>query len=225
MTPRHKHPPLATIKALIAYHNAQALAYAGRDRVACAGDGVATPIDMLLAGLPQGPITKARLVTDEPYAGLIAVTFGERNERFIELEAFLMLRILVLFAGGHIDKNNTDEAERKDYIEVFSRSGITIMRLLADAQESETVRLMGGDHHDLSVRHLCIVRGSKRNQRGRREALAVALAAYDKHAKDWGLSDHLSRWDYQCLIRDCFRLYDIKHAHRYLRVIGEPDAA
>ncbi len=225
---KENYPPntVATIKALVACHNGLALAYAGRDRVTSPGDVVTAPTDTLLAALPQGSITKAHLVTEGPYAGLIAFTIKDRNERYIELEGLLLLMAFALFETGaiFIDKNNTNEAERKDYPEVFASLGITVPRLLVDAQQGEMVRLVS-DHHDLSASNLLVVAGARNITRGRREAIGEALKAYDKNAEEWGLSDHLSRWDYQALIEGCFLLYDLKHGHHRLRVIGEPDAA
>jgi len=227
-SPNYPHNTPATVKAVIACHNALVIANARRDREATAADDITLPLDTLLATLPQGSLTEAHLEAEGPHAGHIAVTIGERKPRYFELEAFLILRALGLFETGaiFIDKNNTDETKRKDYPEVFSGLGLTVPRILMNAQQSERVmQRQGGDHHDLTASNLRIVRGSQTTTRGRRDVIEEALKAYDKNAKDWGLSGHLSRWDYQALIENCFRFYDIKHAHRFLRVIGEPNAA
>jgi hypothetical protein len=218
----------ATVKAVIACHNALVLAYARGYREVTAADDIPPPLDTLLAALPQGSFTEARFESEGPHAGHVAVTIGERKPRYFELEAFLCLRALGLFETGaiFIDKNNTDETKRKDYVEVFSDLGLTVPRLLMNAQQSERVmQRQGGDYHDLTASNLRVVRGSQTTTRGRREVIEEALKAYDKNAEDWGLSGHLSRWDYQALIENCFRLYDIKNAHHFLRVIGRPDAA
>ena len=170
----------------------------------------------LLQGLPQGPLTAARY--DEE-TGLIAFTIKDRNERFIEPEGFFVLRTLTLFNGGvHIDKKQTGGNEYH-YPEVFSDQGITLQRLLADAKEGERVKLIG-DHHLLTATNFTIV-GNHKARRGRNEALQAALATYDKHAIEWGYEATLSRADYEAMLRDAFRIYDLKYGRDHLRVAAE----
>ncbi|MGR9391454.1 hypothetical protein ACU8OL_00450 [Rhizobium leguminosarum] len=173
----------------------------------------------LLQGLPQGSLSAARY---DPETGLVAFTIKDRSERFIESEGFLALRALTLFNGGaYLDKNQKG-GDEYHYLEVFSGPGlgITFQRLLADAQKGELVK-MRGDHHFLTAANLAIVGGSKRNTRGRREALEAALANYDEQASSRDLTGVLSKTDYLAMLRGAFRLYDIKHGHNFLRVIGE----
>jgi hypothetical protein len=172
----------------------------------------------LLQGLPQGSLSAARY---DPETGLFAFTIKDRKERFIESEGLLALRALTLFNGGaYLDKNQKG-GDEYHYLEVFSGPGlgITFQRLLADAQKGELVK-MRGDHHLLTAANLTIARGPERNTRGRREALEAALADYDEQASSRDLTGVLSRSDYQAVLRGAFRLYDLKHGHNYLRVIG-----
>ena len=175
---------------------------------------VAKPdLTRLLEGLPQGSISSARIATMGGRTA-IAFTIKNRNERFADPQAFAVLRVLTLFEGGAaiIDKNKKDGDERRDYLKVFR---VTFMRLLADAQRAETVEQIG-DHHSLMTANLSVVAGQQVNLKGRREALASALAAYDKTAGKWGLFEQLSRETYQVLVRDSFRLFDIKHGHEFM---------
>ncbi|MES0098634.1 hypothetical protein [Mesorhizobium sp. M0019] len=175
---------------------------------------------LLLVGLPQGPIKSARVITDRAATTpAIAVTINERKPRLIDPEGFFMLRALVLFGMGlHIDKNQKGGAGRRDYVEVGSEGGITLLRLLADAQQGEIVKQQW-DHHDLRAAALTIVGGSLSAVRGRREALAEALNSYDQNALKWGLSTSLSRKDYQALVRGSFRLFDITHGHVFMTAL------
>ncbi|ESY01466.1 hypothetical protein [Mesorhizobium sp. LNJC405B00] len=195
------------IKGLVAYHD-QAVRH-----LVDPGAPEADP-KRLLEGLPQGSISTAHLTTIGSRT-VIAVTITDRNERFMEPEAFAALRVVTLFEGGAaiIDKNKKDGDERRDYLKVFR---ITFMRLLADAQRAETVEQIG-DHHSLMAANLSVVAGQQVNLKGRREALAKALDAHEKNAAKWGLSKQLPREAYQALVRGSFRLFDIKHGHSFLR--------
>lgn len=171
---------------------------------------------LLLKGLPQGPIKSARLILNPTASPTIAVTIKDRKERFLDPEAFFMVRVLDLFGVGlHIDKNQKGEAGRHDYIEIGHDGGITLPRLLADAQLREVVKQLG-DHHDLRAATLAIAGGTDKVYRGRREALAEALNSYDQNASQWGLSTSLSRKHYQALVRGSFRLFDIMHGHVFM---------
>ncbi|RWP23075.1 hypothetical protein [Mesorhizobium sp.] len=198
------------LKALLEYYNQAALHL--RNPSAPEADPA-----LLLDGIPHGPISSARVISDSLTGSpAIAFTIKERNERTIDPEGFLMLRVLILFAMGlHIDKNQKGGAERRDYIEVGHDGGITLLRLLADAQQGEMVKQQG-DHHDLRAATLTIVVGPPSAIRGRREALAEALNSYGQNALQWGLSTALSRKDYQALVRASFRLFDITHGHLFM---------
>ncbi|MBX5174053.1 hypothetical protein HJB84_30190 [Rhizobium sp. NZLR1b] len=205
-------------QALLGYLNAATKTLKGMKVIGETTHPIPSPED-LLQGLPQGSLTAARYDRE---AGLIAFTVKDRNERFIEPEGLLVLRVLSLFNGGaYLDKNQKG-GEELHYLEVFSRPGmgITLQRLLADAQKGELVK-MRGDHHLLSASNLTIVPGPQRSARGRREAYEAALADYDERATNWGLAKLLSKTDYLAMLRGAFRLYDIKHGHSYLRVVGE----
>jgi hypothetical protein len=216
---KHNYPPTSreTVQALIACHDAAV------SQVLCNDGGSepspAFPTGLLLKELPQGPITAAR--HDAP-TGLIAFTIKDRNERYLEPEAFLMVRTLMLLEPGslHIDTSTRQgDANGFHYVEVFADQGITLQRLTADAQQGEVVKIIG-DHHDLSARNLRVANGPKTAGRGRREAIAEALRFYDLNAKEWGLTDLISREDYRLMIRNAFRLYDTKHSRHHLRAIG-----
>ena len=177
----------------------------------------------VLIGLPQGPIKAARVTRE----GLIAFTIKDRNERFIEPEGFALLRTLILLGGGvYIDKDRTGGPEYH-YPELFGGKdaqgkslGITLQRLLTDAQRGERVRL-NGDHHNFTATNFRLERGPKSFTRGRPEACAAALNEYDKHAVRWGLAETLSRDAYHGMLSEAFRLYDLKHGHNHLRAIGD----
>ncbi len=206
------------VSTLLNYLNAATRSLKAKELIGETDHPIPNPED-LLQGLPQGSLSAARYDRESE---LIAFTIKERNERFIEPEGFAVLRVLSLFnGGGYLDKNQKG-GDEYHYLEVFSRPGmgITFQRLLADAQKGELVK-MGGDHHLLTATNLTIVPGSQRSARGRREALEAALADYDERAINWGLSKLLSKADYLAMLRGAFRLYDIKHGHNYLRVIGE----
>lgn len=210
----YNYPPTsaAALKALVAYHNRAIL-----DRK----DSAAPEPDLalLLEGVPHGPITSARAMCDCPATSpAIAFTIKDRNERTIDPEGFFMLRVLTIFSlAAFIDKNQKGGEERH-YIEIGHEGGITLLRLLADAFPGEVVRQQA-DHHDLRASMLAIAGGKATVVRGRREALAEALKAYDTNAVKWGLSDLLSRADYQALVRGSFRLFDLAHGHKFLRAL------
>lgn len=177
---------------------------------------------LLLAGLPQGPITEAR-VADEREGKPIAFVIGERNERFIEPEGFLLLRVLGLGGCGiHIDTNEHGR-EGYHYLEIGSETGLTFLRVLADAQLGEMVRQLG-DHHDLTASNLIVGPGSIRNYRGRAHAMVEAFARFGENAPAWGLDQKISRRNYHALIRNAFGLYDLRVSGRFLRPIPEPTA-
>jgi hypothetical protein len=179
--------------------------------------------EALLVGLPQGPIKAARVTPEE----LIAFNIRDRNERFIEPEGFTFLRILILLGGGvYIDKDRTGGPEYH-YPELFGGKdaqgkslGITLQRLLTDAQRGERVRL-NGDHHYLTAANFRLERGPKSFTRGRPEAHAAAINEYDKHAVRWGLAETLSRDAYHGMLSEAFRLYDLKYGHHHLRAIDD----
>ncbi|MGO7019610.1 hypothetical protein [Rhizobium leguminosarum] len=205
-------------QALLGYLNATTKTLKGKEVVGETVHPIPHPED-LLQGLPQGSLSAARY---DHECGLIALTIKDRNERFIEPEAFLVLRVLSLFNGGAYIDTSQRGADGYHYLEMFSRRGmgITLQRLLADAQKGELVK-MREDHHLVTATNLAIVPGSQRNTRGRREAFEAALADYDERATSWGLARLLSKTDYLAMLRGAFRLYDIKHGHNFLRVIGE----
>lgn len=179
---------------------------------------------LLLIGLPQGPLGAARMVREEEEGQpTIAFNIKARNERFIEPEGFMIVRVLALSGTGvHIDTNERG-SDGYHYIEIGHETGLTLFRILTDAQKGETVRQrQDRDHHDLTSLNLIVEPGPARSYRGRREAMADALAAFDRNASGWGLDRLLSRRDYQVLIRNAFRLYDLKFAGRFLRPIAEP---
>lgn len=208
------YPPTSSeaLKALVIYHNQAVLHLT--DPLAPEPD-----LALVLVGLPQGPITSARVNSDNPAnSPAIAFTIKDRNERTIDPEGFLMLRVLILFGMGlFIDKNQKGGDERH-YVELGHEGGITLLRLLADAYPREVVRQQA-DHHDLRASALAIVGGKPTVVRGRREALAEALKSYDTNAVKWGLSALLSRPDYQALVRGSFRLFDLAHGHVFLRAL------
>ncbi|MBX5220502.1 hypothetical protein HJC04_09305 [Rhizobium sp. NLR8a] len=206
------------VQALLSYLNAATKTLNGKEVIGESDQPIPNP-EVLLQGLPQGSLSAARY---DPESGLIAFTIKRRNERLIEPEGFAALRGLSLFNGGaYLDKNQKG-GDEYHYLEMFSRRGmgITLQRLLADAQKGELVK-MREDHHLLIASNLAIIPGPQRNTRGRREAFEAALADYDERAESWGLSKLLSKTDYLAMLRGAFRLYDIKHGHNFLRVIGE----
>ncbi|MGR9127223.1 hypothetical protein [Rhizobium leguminosarum] len=205
-------------QALLGYLNATTKTLKDREVIGETVHPIPNPED-LLQGLPQGSLSSACY---DHESRLIAFAIKDRKERFIEPEGFVVVRVLSLFNGGaYLDKNQKG-GDEYHYLEMFSRSGmgITLQRLLADAQKGELVK-MREDHHLLTAGNLAIVPGSQRNTRGRREAFEAALADYDKRATDWDLAKVLSRADYFAMLRGAFRLYDIKHGHNFLRVTGE----
>lgn len=198
------------LKALVAYHD-QAVRHL---KVPPAPE--ADPALLLLVGLPQGPITSARVIPTSLTTPLaIAFTIKDRNERTIDPEGFFMLRVLILFGMGLFIDKNQKGGEERHYVELGHEGGITLLRLLADAYPREMVRQQA-DHHDLRASALAIVGGKPTVVRGRREALAEALKSYDTNAVKWGLSALLSRPDYQALVRGSFRLFDLAHGHVFL---------
>jgi hypothetical protein len=200
------------LKALVAYNN-QAVLHV-KDPLAPKPD-----LALLLVSLPQGPISAARVISDGPVnSPTIAFTIKDRNERTIDPEGCLMLRVLILFGMGLFIDKNQKGGEERHYVELGHEGGITLLRLLADAYPREVVRQQA-DHHDLRASALAIVGGKPTVVRGRREALAEALKSYDTNAVKWGLSDLLSRPDYQALVRGSFRLFDLAHSHTFLRAL------
>ncbi|TPI44962.1 MULTISPECIES: hypothetical protein [unclassified Mesorhizobium] len=210
----YNYPPTSAeaLTALVAYHNQATLHR--KDPAAPEAD-----LALLLLGLPQGPISSARVISDSPAnSPAIAFTIKDRNERTIDPEGFLMLRVLILFGMGLFIDKNQKGGEERHYVELGHEGGITLLRLLADAYAREVVRQQA-DHHDLRASALAIVGGKPTVVRGRREALAEALKSYDTNAVKWGLSALLSRPDYQPLVRGSFRLFDLAHGHMFLRTL------
>ncbi|MGG7534037.1 hypothetical protein [Rhizobium sp. 12,4] len=203
------------VQALLSYLKAATKTLNGKEVIGETDQPTPNP-EVLLQGLPQRSLSAARYDRE---SGLIAFTIKDRNERFIEPEGFAIVRILTLFGPGlHIDKDQTGGNEHH-YLEVFSDEGITLQRLLADAKEGEMVKFIG-DHHLLTAANFTILRNHKA-KRGRNEAVLAALAAYDKHATEWGYEAVLNRADYEAMIRHAFRLYDLKYGREHLRVAAE----
>lgn len=215
-TPKRQYDPTTSeaVKALIDYHD-QAVAHLSNPMAPMPDP------TLLTKGLPQGSIEKVEVVGD-PASPAIAFTIKERPARTMPPEAAFSLRTLGLFEGGaiFIDKNSANPDERLDYLEVGANQGITAQRLWADARAGEMVKLRD-HHHNLQPAALAIVNGPEGSVRGRREAIAEALKAYDKNAVAWGLAGLLSRDDYRTMLRTAFKLFDIKHGHNFLRRIAK----
>ncbi len=176
-------------------------------------------LGLLQAGLPQGSVASATVETPHPlYGPVMGFRIGERNARFVPPSGLLILRGLSLFGGVPFIDTNKKGGREQHYVEVLAE-GFTLQRLMAGAEVGQSVRLLG-DHHDLTPWCLRVETDSPRAKRTRAGAIALALRLYDRNARDWGLSDLLSREEYEAFLRGAFRLFDAEHGRHLLRPVG-----
>ena len=186
--------------------------------------------ERLIAGLPHGPFTEAALTTD-PFTGSPCVAFKVRNEalqrRYVPHEAFLILRLHLCRGGGcsvnDSSKRWCEEPKRGyGYVALFGGNDkIGLMRLLLDTGLGDMAMQHGpdgelGDYHSHDPRFMVKggfevdgVKGRKRKapSRGRREAVAAALKAYER-TKSRSKSP-LTREAFEAALWQSFELYDV----------------
>lgn len=186
--------------------------------------------ERLIAGLPHGPFTEAALTTD-PFTGSPCVAFKVRNEalqrRYVPHEAFLILRLHLCRGGGcsvnDSSKRWCEEPKRGyGYVVLFGGNDkIGLMRLLLDTGLGDMAMQHGpdgelGDYHSHDPRFMVKggfevdgAKGRKRKvpSRGRREAVAAALKAFDR-TKSRSKSP-LTREAFEAALWQSFELYDV----------------
>ncbi|RVU19131.1 hypothetical protein [Methylobacterium oryzihabitans] len=179
----------------------------------------APDLGLAQAGLPQGSISAISIAAPHPlYGPVLDFRIGERNPRQAPASGILILRGLSLFGGVPFIDTNKKGGREQHYVEVLAE-GFTLQRLMAGAEVGQSVRLLG-DHHDLTPWCLSVETDSPRAKRTRAGAIALALKLYDRNARDWGLSDLLSREEYEAFLRGAFRLFDAEHGRHLLRPVG-----
>lgn len=194
-----------------------------------AGEG-ADFTQLVLAHLPHGSVSVAwveepGLISTDPNAPSwaegdgprVAFRIGDRNPRYCDLEAFVVLLVLTMF-GGHpwIDdvspRAQDPNLKRLHYVELLE--GTRFHRLIAGGGRWEVVKLEG-DHHDLRMRSLRIVPGPAVWTR-ESDAIQPALRLYHAAASR-GQVPTLSAADYDALLRSTFKLLDDTHGHKLKR--------
>jgi len=149
----------------------------------------------------------------------VAFKIGDRNPRYCDPEAFVMLLVLTMW-GGHAFFDNVSDREQdpsvkqRHYIELLQPLGTRLHRLISGAGDGEEARL-GPDHYDLRMQSLRIVT-KKGIQGGREDAIQMAVTYYHA-AVTKGQAPILSASAYEALVRLSLKLLDDTHGHKLRR--------
>lgn len=165
--------------------------------------------NLLLRGLPQGRIKRARVTDDGSVAVVIEDqrTGKERSERSFDPEAFFVLRILcVPKTYIRIDQNTPT----LHYLTLYD--DVTAHRVIADAGRDQAVNQIGS-HYDLGRHNLVKLAASpgpkvKPVHQGRADVTRLALEAYDKLSEKFWLKRLLQHNDLAWLLAEGFQLLD-----------------
>lgn len=209
---RHPRATLEAISGLLDYHD-QTLSF-----VVDPEANSHPNTDLLLAGLPQGPVQVADI---EVIEGRLSVCFV--FEPFFSIvrrappSAFLVLRALCLFEGVTTEQGRV-RAIDKAGLPILG-PGFTFMRLLADADAGEEVQLIG-EEGNLWPQAFRIARGRHLPERRRDHAINHALRQYEREAGRSDIGEVISLEVYEALLKGAFRLFDAEHAKHFLRPLS-----
>lgn len=209
---RHPRATLEAITGLLEYHD-QTLSFVV-DPEAHSHPNT----DLLLAGLPQGPLQVADI---EVIEGRLSVCFV--FEPFFSIvrqtppSAFLVLRALCLFEGVTTEPGRV-RAIDKAGLPVLG-PGFVFARLLADADAEEEVQHIG-EEGDLRPQAFRIQRGRHLPEKRRDQAINHALRRYEAAARNSDIGEVISLEVYEALLKGAFRLFDAEHGRYFLRPLA-----